>query len=191
MARTRSRRRDEVRGLGLAFAALGVLAVAFWIARPSAERATLGASETPTAMPVCGRVVDTKGMPASPVPVGSPAAGVVCTETGPGTPVATDGLVLTLAAGQDKAGPVDLTVEIVDEAGEPVVDATVLFLTQHLEMSHGVSVDAAFHSGDGRYSANKVSMGMGGHWQVEVQATRPGQPAVVAVFVVALTGPQH
>jgi len=104
--------------------------------------------------------------------------------------VAVDGLSLTLTAAQTKAGPVDLTVEVFDDAGAPVYDATVLVLNQHLEMNHGVSITEAAHAGSGRYEATKVPMGMGGHWQVEVQVTRPNQPTVAAVFEVALEGPR-
>jgi hypothetical protein len=56
-------------------------------------------------------------------------------------------------------------------------------------MNHGVSVTEADQTGSGRYLAKQVPMGMGGHWQVEVQVTRPGQPPVAAVFVVTLSGP--
>jgi hypothetical protein len=174
---------------GATIAALGLLVLTAWFAFPATQRATLGAAETPTAAPACARLTETDGSSATPVALGTPVAAVVCTETGLGTPVAVDGLTLTLTAAQNQAGPVDLTVAVVDAAGQPVVDATVLILTQHLEMDHGVSVDVAFHTGDGVYQANKVSMGMGGHWQVEIQVTRPGQPPAAAVFEVALEGP--
>jgi len=175
--------------VGLAIVALVAITFVAWIAFPSTQRPTLGAEETPTATPACARLTESEATPATAVSLGTPAAAVVCAETGLGTPVAVDGLQLTLTAAQDKAGPVDLTVAVVDAAGQPVVDATVLILTQHLEMNHGVSVDVAFHTGDGVYRANKVSMGMGGHWQVEVQVTRAGQPVAAAAFEVALEGP--
>jgi hypothetical protein len=181
------RRRDLTR-LGLALVALVVIALAAWLAVPSAQRVTLGADGTPEVTPACARFTE-EDVAATPAAMGTPMAAVVCTETGLGTPVAVDGVQLTLMAAQAKAGPVDLTIAVVDDAGEPVVDATVLILTQHLEMNHGVSIDVAFHTGDGIYQANKVSMGMGGTWQVEIQVTRPGQPTAAAVFEVALEGP--
>jgi hypothetical protein len=180
------RRRDLTR-LGVTMTALFLVTLVAWLAFPSAQRMTLGADGTPTATPACTRL--TEKPPATPAALGTPMAAVVCTETGLGTPVAVDGLELTLTAAQDKAGPVDLSIAVVDAAGEPVVDAAVLILTQHLEMNHGVSIDVAFHTGDGVYRANKVSMGMGGTWQVEVQVTRPGQPPAAAVFEVTLEGP--
>jgi hypothetical protein len=180
-------RRRDLKRLGVTMTSLFLVILAAWLAFPSAQRMTLGADGTPSASPACARLSEEQ--PATPTALGTPMATVVCTETGPGTPVAVDGLQLTLTAAQDKAGPVDLTIAVVDAAGEPVVDATVLILTQHLEMNHGISIDVAFHTGDGVYRANKVSMGMGGTWQVEVQVTRPGQPPAAAVFEVTLDGP--
>jgi hypothetical protein len=175
--------------LGLATAALAALVLAAWFALPSAQRVVLGAGETPTVTPACPRLTESDGTPATPAALGTPTAAVVCTETGLGTPVAADGLRITLTAAQDKAGPVDLTVDIVDDTGAPVDDATVLVLNQHLEMNHGVSINEAVHTEAGRYFAKDVPMGMGGHWQVEIQVSRPGQPTVAAVFEVKLEGP--
>ncbi len=190
MARATSTTRHNVRRLGLTIAAVALLVLAFWLVLPSTQRPTLGATESPTATPACARLTGARGSSATPASLGTPTAGVVCTETGLGTPVVVDGLKLTLTAAQSKAGPVDLTVEITDYAGAPVDDATVLVLNQHLEMNHGVSITEAAHTGSGRYQATKVPMGMGGHWQVEVQVTRPNQPTVAAVFEVALEGPR-
>jgi hypothetical protein len=175
--------------LGLTTVALAVLILAAWLTLPAAQRVTLGAAKTPTATPACPRLTDTKGNPATPAALGTPTAAVVCTETGLGTPVAADGIRLTLTAAQSKAGPVDLTVDVVDDTGAPVDDAKVLVLNQHLEMNHGVSVNEAVRTASGRYVAKGVPMGMGGHWQVEVQVSRPGQPTVAAVFEVKLEGP--
>ncbi|HEY7036028.1 MAG TPA: FixH family protein [Thermomicrobiales bacterium] len=175
--------------LGLTAAVLAGLILAAWFALPAAQRATLGAGETPTATPTCPRLTDTNGTPATPVDLGTPTAAVVCSETGLGTPVAADGLWITVTAAQSKAGPVDLTIGVADDTGAPVDDATVLVLNQHLEMNHGVSVNEAAHTASGRYLAKQVPMGMGGHWQVEVQISRPDQPVVAAVFEVTLTGP--
>ncbi len=180
--------RRHRRRFGVTIAVLVVIALTAWVTSPSDQRETLGATGTPEAAPACARLTGGEGPAATPAALGTPVA-AVCTETGLGTPVTVDGLQLTLAAAQDKAGPVDLTIVVADAAGEPVVDATVLILTQHLEMNHGVSIDVAFHTGDGVYQANNVSMGMGGTWQVEIQVTRPGQPAVAAVFEIALEGP--
>lgn len=124
--------------------------------------------------------------------VASPEANVIaCAPVGLGTPVVGDGLVVTLVAGSTTAGPVDLIVEVRDAEGEPVEDATVEVRTRHLDMDHGVSTDEAVHQGNGRYLAEGVSMGMGGHWQAEVHITREGHAEVMATFLVELAGPTH
>ena len=190
MASATSTTRHNVRRPGLVIAAVALLVLAVWLVLPSTQRPTLGAAESPTATPACARLTGADRSSATPAALGTPTASVVCTETGLGTPVAVDGLRLTLTAAQTKAGPVDLTVEVTDDTGARVDDATVLVLNQHLEMNHGVSITEAAHTGSGRYQATKVPMGMGGHWQVEVQVTRPGQPTVAAVFEIELDGPR-
>jgi hypothetical protein len=175
--------------LGLISVGLVLLGFAFWLSDPAGRRATLGAADLPTATPACPRLVNPQGTPATPVELGTPTTAIVCTETGLGTPVAADGLSITVTAAQSKAGPVDLTINLVDAAGAPIDDATVMVLNQHLEMNHGVSDREAVHTASGRYLAKQVPMGMGGHWQVEVQVSRPNQPLVAAVFEVTLTGP--
>jgi hypothetical protein len=189
MANANPSNHDIMKRLGFITTALAVLILAAWFALPAAQRATLSAADSPTATPACPRVTESDAAPATPAALGTPTAAVVCTETGLGTPVAADGLLLTLTAAQDNAGPVDLTVEVVDDTGTPVENATVLVLNQHLEMNHGVSVNEAAHTASGHYFAKGVPMGMGGHWQVEVQVSRPGQPTVAAVFEVKLEGP--
>jgi hypothetical protein len=186
MANVTTRNPHLTKRFGLTAAALAALILAAWLTLPVAQRPALGAAITPTATPACPRLTDTKGTPAA---LGTPTAAAVCTGTGLGTPVAADGVRLTLTVAQSKAGPVDLTVEVVDDAGAPVDDATVLVLNQHLEMNMGVSVNEAVHTASGHYVAKGVPMGMGGHWQVEIQVSRPGQPPVAAVFEVQLSGP--
>jgi hypothetical protein len=106
-----------------------------------------------------------------------------------GTPVVAACLTVTLRAGEPKAGPQDLTVEVRDPNGAPVSDAGVVILTRHLEMNHGTSTNEAVATGPGVYVAKRVAMGMGGTWQAEVVITRPGYEPVVAVFVIRLEGP--
>ncbi|MEA2595039.1 MAG: YtkA-like [Thermomicrobiales bacterium] len=181
--------RHNVRRLGLTMSAVALLVLASWLILPSAQRPTLSATESPTATPACARLTEAGESSATPAALGTPTAAVVCTETGLGTPVAVDGLRVTLTAAQSKAGPVDLTVDVRDSAGQPVDDASVLVLNQHLEMNHGISITEAVHTDSGRYQAEQVPMGMGGHWQVEVQVARPGEPPVAAVFEITLAGP--
>jgi hypothetical protein len=65
----------------------------------------------------------------------------------------------------------------------------VTILSQHLEMDHGVSVRVAEMTAPGTYFAEKVPMGMGGDWQVEIQIAKPGAPVSAAVFTIKLNGP--
>jgi len=126
------------------------------------------------------------------VPIATPAPVVdACVAAGLGTPVSGDDLVVELTAASTKAGPIDLIVEIRDRAGTPVEDATVEIRTRHIEMDHGVSTDEAVHQGNGRYLAERVSMGMGGTWQAEIQIAREGRLVVVVTFVVTLSGLSH
>ena len=99
------------------------------------------------------------------------------------------GLSVTLRADELKAGPVDLTIEVVDATGRPVSGATVMIETQHLEMNHGVSTDEAIAVAPGCYVAERVGMGMGGTWQAEVTVEPPGERPVEVTFVVELSGP--
>lgn len=170
---------------------LVVAIIGVWFLLPSETRITIGADGTPTSelVPLCPRITDPNADEATPVSAGTPTPVTICTATGLATPLTVGGLSITVTAAQDKAGPVDLTITLTNARGEPVVDATVSVLSQHLEMNHGVSVNEAFHTGDGVYQVNDVSMGMGGDWQVEIQVERADQPIVAGVFTIALTGP--
>jgi hypothetical protein len=165
------------------------LLMASWFVLPGNSRVTFGADGTPSPTPICPRINDPQAIAATPDVFGTPTMEFICTETGLATPLTVDGLNLTVNAAQDQAGPVDLTIAVTNARGEPVVDAEVVVLSQHLGMSHGVSVDEAFHTGEGVYQVNDVSMGMGGDWQVEIQVERADQPVVAAVFTIALQGP--
>ena len=99
------------------------------------------------------------------------------------------GLSVTLRADELKAGPVDLTIEVIDAAGRPVTGATVTIESQHLEMNHGVSTDEASAVAPGCYVAERVGMGMGGTWQADVTVELSGKIAVKVAFLVELEGP--
>jgi hypothetical protein len=134
----------------------------------------------------------TPGTPAVATPcaaLGTPVAVDECQPAGPGTPVAVDGLVVTLTAASTKAGPIDLTVEVRDGHGKAVRDATVAVRTHNVEMNHGTSVYHAKYEGKGRYLAKQAAMGMGGPWIAEVRIQRKGQPEASVAFLVTLSGP--
>jgi hypothetical protein len=120
-----------------------------------------------------------------------PDAIETCAAGGLGTPVATDGLVVTLEADDLNAGPRELTVVVADQAGQPVTGATVGIRTRSMEMDHGVSVDETVEVAPGRYVAERVSLGMGGDWLAEVTIERPEAAPAVLYFVLTLEGPEH
>lgn len=183
------RQLSQTRRRWLLLIPIATIVLAFSLVLPTSSRITFGADGTPSPTPLCPRVNDSEADLATPILFGTPTAEFICTGTGLATPLTVDGLNLTVTAAQDQAGPVDLTITVKNARGEPVVDAKVSLLSQHLEMNHGVSVDEAFHTGDGIYQANDVSLGMGGDWQVEIQVERPNQPIVAAVFTIKLQGP--
>ncbi len=140
-------------------------------------------TSSPTVSPAPSpRTVTSSADMATPCPGGPTVAGV-------GTPMVEAGLSVTLHADELKAGPVDLTIEVVDAAGRPVTGATVRIETQHLEMNHGVSTDEAEAAAPGRYVAEWVGMGMGGTWQADVTIERPDEPPVTVTFLLVLEGP--
>jgi hypothetical protein len=141
------------------------------------------------AVPLCPRMTDETAMAATPIPAGTPTAISLCTPAGLGTPVAVGEETITVTASSEDAGPVGLTITLADAEGEPIDDASVTILSQHLEMNHGVSVRPAVMTARGVYKAEEVPMGMGGSWQVEIQIARPGTPVIAAVFTIDLKGP--
>jgi hypothetical protein len=163
----------------LLIASFIVLIAGLLLATPStmSVRSWLQAVATP-----CAAMED-----ATPAPTGEPNCSGV-----PGTPVARDGLTVTLISAKSVAGPNALSIIVVDEAGEPVTDATVTVNTRSLVMDHGVSTAVAV-AGDepGRYEVERVAMGMGGDWEAEVIVERPGEEPVSFLFVITMEGPSH
>jgi methionine-rich copper-binding protein CopC len=123
---------------------------------------------------------------ASPAALGTPVAASAC--AGLGTPLATGDVELIVTADSGRAGPLVLTVEVRDGAGQPEEGATVVVTAQHQGMDMGRFPHEAVAAGPGRYVAERVGMGMGGAWLVEVTVDRPGQARVVGYVVVVLEG---
>ena len=176
---TIAHRSSARRGHAIAVSLLVIAAMSLGVLAATAQDGTPSSAGAPCVL-------------ASPGVVGAtPSAPDVDVDQAPmlGTPVAAACLTVTLRAGEPKAGPQDLTVEVRGPDGAPVTDAGVVILTRHLEMNHGTSTNEAVATGPGVYVAKRVAMGMGGTWQAEVVITRPGYEPVVAVFVVRLEGP--
>ncbi len=107
------------------------------------------------------------------------------------TPVTVGDLTVVLTADGATAGPRALTIIVTDASGAPVTDAAVSLSIRSLEMDHGVSTREAEMIEPGRYRSERVPMGMGGGWGVEITVVLPGEAAAVIPFVVLLHGPSH
>lgn len=78
-----------------------------------------------------------------------------------------------------------LTVKVTDQAGKPVTDAKVAFVTSMPAMPGmpgGMSLEEeAKHTGNGEYEA-LVQIVMAGPWKAVVTVSRPGEPPTSATF---------
>jgi len=78
-----------------------------------------------------------------------------------------------------------LTVKVTDQAGKPVTDAKVAFVTSMPAMPGmpgGMSLEEeAKHTGNGEYEA-LAQIAMAGPWKAVVTVSRPGQPPTSATF---------
>ncbi|HEY7034205.1 MAG TPA: FixH family protein [Thermomicrobiales bacterium] len=146
---------------------------------------------TSTASSQATPVVATPCAPASSV-VATPPIATPCPTIGDqvdlGTPAAGGDLVVELGVSSDQAGPVTLTVRVTDQSGAPVSGATVVVKARHLDMDMGEFPHDALPIAPGLYAAERVGMGMGGHWRIEVDVTRPGEPPVAVFFLVTMQG---
>ena len=107
------------------------------------------------------------------------------------TPVSVGDLTVVLTIDGATAGPRDLTIIVTDAIGAPITDAIVSLSISSLEMDHGVSTRETEMIEPGRYRSERVPMGMGGGWRVEITITRPTGDPVIVPFVITLDGPTH
>jgi YtkA-like len=132
--------------------------------------------------------------PTSGTPTAKDATATPCVPTAPvsqlGIPLVVSGITINLLASSDQAGPVNLTVELSDESGAPITGAQVTVSAHSLEMDMGEFPYEAAETEPGHYVADRVAMGMGGDWKVEVDIAIPGQQKIVAYFLVPLEGPK-
>jgi hypothetical protein len=124
---------------------------------------------------------------------GSPESMAPCPDQGQpasfGTPISVADLSITISTNKMAAGPVTITVDVVGADGAPVEDAIVVLRARSLEMDMGTTTSDPVSFDDGGYVVERLPMGMGGAWQIEVEVARSGQPSVIAMFEVSLTGP--
>jgi hypothetical protein len=148
---------------------------------------------SPEATP-CPSASPTSGTPTASASAEIDATATACEPTAPesdvGTPVVVSGFTINLLASSDQAGPVNLTVELSDESGAPITGAQVTVSAHSLDMDMGEFPYEAAETEPGHYVADRVAMGMGGDWKVEVDIAIPGQQKIVAYFLVPLEGPK-
>jgi YtkA-like len=140
---------------------------------------------------------------ATPCPIASPSSGtpefipataisspeVCASDAVLGIPIEIDDLVINLTTNKDQAGPITLTVDVQNGIGNPLTGAKVTVTARSLEMDMGAFPHETVETEPGRYVAERVGMGMGGAWRVEVDVQAPDGSSVIVLFRVELEGP--
>jgi hypothetical protein len=125
--------------------------------------------------------VATSSVPASPCATSEAVAR-------PGDDVTSNGLVLSLKAGDFRIGAETVEMNARSTDGNPVSGAMVFVTIRMPAMDHGVSAYPAREVADGRYRAHDVSLGMAGDWEITVQVIRQGRTPAEAAFLVPVGG---
>ncbi len=86
-----------------------------------------------------------------------------------------------------KAGEVLLRLKVTDQAGKPVTNAQVVFVSTMPVPGMTESKAAASHTKDDVYEG-KAMLGMAGMWEVTANVTIPGQPSIAEKFQFAVAG---
>lgn len=83
------------------------------------------------------------------------------------------GLSVTLTTNPDppRSGNIELVVKVSDQAGQPVADAEVSVVADHIDMSGMILRGKATAQGSGRY-ATAANFSMSGNWKVTVEARK-------------------
>lgn len=83
------------------------------------------------------------------------------------------GLSVSLTTNPDppKSGNIELVVQVSDQGGQPVTDAEVSVVADHIDMSGMILRGKATAQGGGRY-ATAANFSMSGNWKVTVEARK-------------------
>lgn len=83
------------------------------------------------------------------------------------------GLNVTLTTNPDppKSGNIELVIKVSDQAGQPVADAEVSVVADHIDISGMILRGKATAQGSGRY-ATVANFSMSGNWKVTVEARK-------------------
>lgn len=112
--------------------------------------------------------------------------GMTLPSAGVQTPIASDGLVLTVLQVPGTPGVWPIEMQLTTAGGESVIGATVELTLEMLDMEMGVQIITMEEAGDGRYRA-ALPIGMSGNWQVRFTVTRPGRAPVSFMVQFATT----
>jgi copper transport protein len=102
----------------------------------------------------------------------------------PGTPVAGDGISVTLLTEPVSAGATDVTVVIAAVDGQPLPDARVVVVIMMPGMGSGREETQAVPDDPGRYVAEGVPLGMAGEWHLAVRVSPKGKSTQIFTFAV-------
>ena len=89
----------------------------------------------------------------------------------PRPPKPTAKIALTTNPGRPTLGEMELLITVTDKEQQPINDAVVFVVTNHIAMNHGMN-GYATAQGNGQY-AYKTIFAMSGDWKVTVQVTKP------------------
>ncbi|MGD9711745.1 MAG: hypothetical protein AB7V46_06740 [Thermomicrobiales bacterium] len=121
----------------------------------------------------------------------SPACIAALPEAAPGEPVHLEnGASITVDISQTVAGPVDISVTLVGQTGQPPDQGRVWIRAMHLEMDHGEFPHEAVRTETGAWTASYVGMGMAGDWRIAVDVILdPGAAPLTVVVPVEMESP--
>jgi copper transport protein len=171
-------------GLAVAGAAVFIAGIAILgasrIAQPAPEMVSVVAATPSTILgsPAAGTAVATLAHDHA---VPSPAATPVSLP-GPGTPVAGDGLTVTIAAEPAQAGPTAVSVDLTGQNSVPQSDARVVVFSEMPAMAMGRTGTPAQETSPGHYVAESVPLAMSGEWRITVRVSPRGQPTQTFAF---------
>jgi copper transport protein len=102
-----------------------------------------------------------------------------------GTPVAIDGLSVTLEVDPERSGSTDVTVVVAQADGAPLSGARVAIISEMAGMA-GREETKATETEPGHYLASDVPLTMAGEWRLTVRVSPKGASTQVIPFSVAM-----
>ena len=110
----------------------------------------------------------------------------VANMAGSGTPVARDGIAVSLIPDFGALGQNTVTITVTDDGGAPIDDAAVSIDGDMPEMGMSLTPMAATALGSGQYQITAVPITMGGDWYFDVTVDRADEDPVTIPFIVPI-----